>query len=141
MTKKIHIGKMISQAAYKSGYTIIKISELVGISRRSVYNDFEKEFLDNDTILKYGKALGIDFSFQIPELLKYSIIKNDNEDYLSQKQYREKYYNLLEKHIIMIEELEKFKKEKESITYKKSSKIPAPSESSASKVRQKSKRK
>lgn len=119
MAKSIHRGKILSEVIHASGYGISKLAKDMNISRSTIYNDFEKEFLSNDDIFKYGKMLGHDFSKEIPELGQFSIIKESKEDYISQKQYREKYYELLENHIKLLHELNLIKGTKEPVTYKK----------------------
>lgn len=121
MAKKIHRGKILHDAVLKSHYQITKLSIAMDISRSTIYNDFEREFLSNEEMLRYGKAIGHDFSVDIPELVNYSLIKESREDYLSQKDYREKYYELLEKHVALLHELNLMKSKQEPVTYKKSS--------------------
>lgn len=119
MAKSIHRGKILRDVIRDSGYTISKLAKDMDISRSTIYNDFQREFISNDEFFKYGKMLGHDFSKEIPELGQYSIIKESNEDYISQKQYREKYYALLENHIKLLHELNLIKGSKEPVTYKK----------------------
>lgn len=128
MTKKVHKGAIIKEAAYKSRVPIVKIAELVGKARGTVYSDFEDENLSNEDILKYGEALGVDFSKQIPSLLEFNTIKETQAEYKKQKNYMQLYYDLLEDHVALIKEVDKLRK-------------AAPSEPGAPKVRQTKKKK
>jgi hypothetical protein len=119
MKKKIHRGKILSEVVYASGYQITKLRIALNVSRSTIYNDFEREFIPNDEILKYGKVLGHDFSNEIPELAEFTSIRESKEDYLSHKNYKEKYFELLEKHISLLHELNLLKVQKEPISYKK----------------------
>jgi lambda repressor-like predicted transcriptional regulator len=119
MAKSIHRGEILKGVIHASGYGISKLSKDMKISRSTIYNDFEKEFISNEEIFEYGKMLGHDFSKEIPELGQFSIIKESKEDYISQKQYREKYYELLENHIKLLHELNLIKGEKAPAVYKK----------------------
>lgn len=131
-----HRGELLSKAIAKSQLKKVTVAKLFKCSVRYIYDLVEKDIISNDDMLRYGKLLGYDFSIDLPELVEYSMIKEPKEAYIANTQYREKYFELLEKHIIIIEELEKIKKEKEPITYKKLHKKNAPSEPSAPKVRQ-----
>ncbi len=121
MAKKIHRGKILHNAVLKSHYQITKLSIVLDISRSTIYNDFEREFLSNEEILRYGKAIGYDFSNDIPELLNYTMVKEGKEDYITRKDYREKFYELLERYTDVLHELNLIKSRNEPVIYKKGS--------------------
>jgi predicted transcriptional regulator len=129
MSKKVHRGEILKAAIYESHISIVKIAKLVKFSRRKIYLDFENENVSDDDLLKYGNVIGVDFSRQIPSLLESSIIREAQAEYVVQNKYQAKYYDLLEKHVAAVEELNILRK-----------KI-APSEPSESKVRQTRKKK
>lgn len=130
MPKSVHKGSIVKDAVYKSKIPIVQIALLLKKARRSVYNDFEDENLPDTTVLEYGNVIGVDFSRYIPSLLEFSVVRETQGEYKSQKNYMKLYYDLLEKHVAAIEELNQLK-----------AKESAPGESTASKVRQRKKSK
>ncbi|SHE36885.1 helix-turn-helix transcriptional regulator [Pedobacter caeni] len=90
----------------------IGISELarkLNVSRTSIYNWFEQEYISIYTICKIGNAIGHDFSNEFPEefskignktFIDLYLQKNNTEPYASNsvQYWMNKYISLLEKH-------------------------------------------
>jgi hypothetical protein len=110
MAKKVHRGQILSEAIYATRIPIVAIAELVQKSRRKIYNDFDDPDLSDDALLSYGKILGIDFSKWIPGIER-SIARDPETEYKTQNKYQQKYFDLLEKHVLLIEELNALKAE------------------------------
>lgn len=110
MPKKVHRGQILSEAIYATRIPIVAIAELVQKSRRKIYNDFEDPDLSDDALLSYGKILGIDFSKWLPGI-ESSIVRDPEVEYRNQNKYQQKYFDLLEKHVLLIEELNTLKAE------------------------------
>lgn len=110
MPKKVHRGQILSEAIYATRIPIVAIAELVQKSRRKIYNDFEDPDLSDDALLSYGKILGIDFSKWLPGI-ESSIVRDPEVEYKNQNKYQQKYFDLLEKHVLLIEELNALKAE------------------------------
>lgn len=119
-------------AVRKSKIPIKTIAEEAGYTGRHMYNLFETEELALELFIKIGKIIGHDFSNELPELAAYSVIKEPEVVYETNLQYKQKYLELLEKHVQLIEEMKRLKDE-----YEKG----APSEPGAPKVRQNKKSK
>lgn len=129
----IHRGELLAKAIAKSQLKKTTVSKLLKFSTRYLYDLVQKESIPNDEMIRFGKALGYDFTLDLPELLEYMAITAPVDLSNLNIQFREKYYKLMEEHIDLIR--------KHEILMNAHSNSPAPSESSASKVRQKSKRK
>lgn len=125
-----HRGKILEKAVRTSKVPITKLAIEFKVSQRHMYNLFETTDISNEDMLRYGKIIGVDFSKDIPELLEYTSLKESQGEYKTQRDYMQLYFNLLEKHVATIEELNALK-----------SKTTAPSEPAAPKVRQKRKAK
>ena len=110
MAKKVHRGQILSEAIYATRIPIVAIAELVQKSRRKIYNDFEDPDLSDDALLSYGKILGIDFSKWLPGI-ESSIVRDPEAEYKNQNKYQQKYFDLLEKYVLLIEELNELKAE------------------------------
>ena len=108
MAKKVHRGQILSEAIYATRIPIVAIAELVQKSRRKIYNDFENPDLSDGALLSYGKILGIDFSKWLPSI-ESSVVRDPEVEYKTQNKYQQKYFDLLEKHVLLIEELNALK--------------------------------
>ncbi len=58
----VHKGEIIQKAVKTSGFQITKLASKLRMSRRNVYNIFEKDNVDIETIEKIGKIINYDFS-------------------------------------------------------------------------------
>jgi predicted transcriptional regulator len=102
----IHRGEIFQKAVLKSQLSITRVAKLLGVSTRQIYKLYEKEKISNETLVQYGKILGYDFSRDIPELVEFIILKEPQEVYITNAQYREKYFALMEEHLQTIKKLE-----------------------------------
>lgn len=118
----------MEQAIANSGKSKRQIAKDIGINRQTLYNQMELEEPRLDIFLKVGKLIDHDFSKEIPELK----IELKDQENLS---WKAKYHDLLEKHILLLEELQRKDKANGNTT---ASETNAPS---APKVRQRAKRK
>ena len=106
-----HRGEIIKNAIYQSGYSITKLAERLGKSRRWMYLLFENTNVSLDVILKIGEVIHYDFSQEIKELKPTSQIVNDNlSPYGSATQkdveyWKNKYLSLLEEYNQLLKEM------------------------------------
>lgn len=61
-----HRGKIVEYIVRRHPLGLSEISRKIGISRRTLYNWFEKEDLGMSDIMKIGFAIGHDFSNEFP---------------------------------------------------------------------------
>lgn len=105
----MHRGQLVQKIVIKSGIPVATLVKRIGISRTSYYNHINDQNLKLDIIAKYGKALGYDFSINIPQLndvnnfitktpvtLEQAIVEIDY--------WKEKYFEVLEKYNSSMEE-------------------------------------
>lgn len=107
--KRPHRGKVLADAYKKSDLSIAQLTRRAGYSRGSYYNHIVQQDLSYAILLSYGKALGYDFSIDLPEMIPH-IITEPDPDYLSvddlrkeREMYKNKYMALLEKYQDLIE--------------------------------------
>ena len=74
-----------------------------------MYNLFEKPELPMDIFLKVGKVIGYDFSLEIPEITNYTMMTEPQVAFDTNSAYQKKYFELLEKHVLLIEQLNALK--------------------------------
>lgn len=103
-------GEIVKKAIRKQGFKVNKIAELLGRSRRSMYDVFNKPDVSLDLIIELEKIIHYDFSAEIKELKKYrnaNEVSNasDDEHNYHKDYYKNKYYELLEKYNTLMEEL------------------------------------
>lgn len=125
-----HRGELLAKAMAKSQLKKTTMANLLGFSARYLYDLVQKESISNDEMIRFGKALGYDFSFDLPELREYMAITAPLDLSALNIQFREKYYKLMEEHIELIRKHE---------LLMNSNNKPAPNAPSAPKVRQKKK--
>jgi transcriptional regulator with XRE-family HTH domain len=77
----MHKGEIIEKIVRESNIPLTQIAKKLGVTRRTIYNIFEKYNVDNDTVLKIGKIIYYDFSIQFPQLKKVNIVEEPSEIY------------------------------------------------------------
>ncbi|HSZ24596.1 MAG TPA: helix-turn-helix domain-containing protein [Cytophagaceae bacterium] len=110
----LHKGEIIENAIRQSGYSITEMAKKLNISRRHLYNLFQKYNIDNDTILKVGKFINHDFSEEIKGL-SYSLLEEPVEKYHLEidktkkeiEYWKNKYILLLEEYKFLLEKTKK----------------------------------
>lgn len=105
-------GKILEKVFKISGLSLTELSKRVGYDRTTVYRHFAKQNLEFTILLKYGKALNHDFSFEFPELLNYfskleepmtSYSSSTLAEALKERDFwKDKYIALLEKYNSLI---------------------------------------
>jgi predicted transcriptional regulator len=108
-----HRGEIVEQAVRQSGYSLTKLTQRLGKSRRWIYHAFENPILSIEVILEIGKIIHHDFSDEIIDLKRYSAkiaepltssLKNSENSVISQNDYwKNKYLLLLEKYNALLE--------------------------------------
>ncbi len=103
-----HRGEIVEQAVRQSGYSLTKLTQRLGKSRRWIYHAFENPILSIDKILEISKIIHYDFSDEIIELKRYnSTIKEPIDKHYIEKEtsdyWKNKYLDLLEKYNTMLE--------------------------------------
>jgi predicted transcriptional regulator len=103
-----HRGEIVELAVRQSGYSLTKLTQRLGKSRRWIYHAFENPILSIDVVLEISKIIHHDFSDEITELKRLnsgvkaqngnSYIENESVDY-----WKNKYLVLLEKYNAMLE--------------------------------------
>ena len=108
-----HRGEIIEQAVRQSGYSITKLAERLGKSRRHVYNLFENPQVSMDVVLEIGKIIHHDFTDLLPITKNYTQGESNdvileaplvyNLDENTVEYWKNKYLVLLEKYNALLE--------------------------------------
>ena len=105
-----HRGEIVEKAIRQSGYSLSKVAERLGKSRRWIYNAFENPALPLDYIYAIGRIIHYDFSSEIPVgtvstslLQEPPLTMNPPSD--DHERWKEKYYELLERYNALLESL------------------------------------
>jgi len=96
-----HRGEIIKEAIYQSGYSITKLAERLGKSRRWMYLQFENSNVSLDLILQIGEIIHHDFSNDFKELKNTLKVVNDPINSYSDNEvefWKNKYLKLLEEY-------------------------------------------
>lgn len=112
---KVHRGKIAEKAVRESGLSLTSLAERLSVSRRTLYNYFSQPDLSIETVISIGKIIHVDFSkllskdaYVIPPSPHLEVAdKSSDRD---ATYWKEKYFNLLEKHNeLLTEQLNKKK--------------------------------
>ncbi len=111
LTKKlplVHRGKLIEKAVRKSGRSVTTVVKRAGWSRTTYYNHIANKDLPLEVIAQYGRALGIDFSIDIPQIREIqNFVHNPpisiDEAAIQINYWKDKYYEVLGKYNALIE--------------------------------------
>jgi predicted transcriptional regulator len=108
-----HRGEIMEQAVRQSGYSLTKLTQRLGKSRRWIYHAFENPILSIEVILEIGKIIHHDFSDEIVDLKRYSAkiaepltsLQNQTENSITTQNdyWKNKYLLLLEKYNALLE--------------------------------------
>ena len=103
-----HKGEIIEKAVRESGFSITRLAERMGKSRRWVYQIFESQIVPVDYVLAIGKIIHHDFTEEIEELKIYKLnvakqITNDRQQAFGNDKdeveyWKNKYLSVLEKY-------------------------------------------
>jgi predicted transcriptional regulator len=77
----VHKGEIIKKAVNQSGVSVTQVAKSMGVTRKTIYNIFERIDVDNDTILKIGTIIHYDFSEKFPKLKKPTKTEDPQEEY------------------------------------------------------------
>jgi predicted transcriptional regulator len=94
-----HKGEIVEKAIRESGYSITKVVEKLGKSRRWIYHLFQNPNAPIDFILEIGKIIHHDFYSEVDELKPVALanaINGSNEETIDY--WKNKYYKLMEDH-------------------------------------------
>jgi hypothetical protein len=116
-----HRGEIVEKAITQSNVPISAIARAIGYDRRSIYNFFDNPDLSLDIIVKIGKAINYDFRKDFPELFiqePKQAVQEPEEHYSTtlseclkeKKEWRDKYYSLLEENKELMTQLLALKK-------------------------------
>jgi hypothetical protein len=75
----LHRGEIIEKAIRESGYSITKVPQRLGKSRRWMYLLFENPTVSIELILQIGKIIYHDFSLEFPEIIQGNKVINEPE--------------------------------------------------------------
>jgi len=114
-----HRGQIVEKAARRSGYSLTKLAEKLGISRNTLYNRFANPNLGYSFIANVGNLIHYDFTVEFPELKKEIELGRDiafpsiDRGAAELLKLEGKYINLLERYSKLLRILVKIANENE----------------------------
>jgi hypothetical protein len=104
-----HRGEIVEKAVRESGFSLTKLAQRMGKSRKWLYDAFENPNLSIEFVLEIGKIIHHDFSstfsFSVPQIV------SDDQVYKSQTHHdeiafwKDKYIQVLEENKRLLERL------------------------------------
>lgn len=103
-----HKGEIVEKAVRQSGIPIAKVAKRIGKSRKWMYNAFANPQLSIDYILSIGKIIGHDFSKDLDDIKRLSMVEEKVvPTYVKPEEdaafWKNKYYELLDKYTLLLE--------------------------------------
>lgn len=108
----VHRGEILRKAIDKSDFNVSEVCKMSGIPRQTLYGAFLQKNPSLEYFIKVGKAIGHDFSNEIPELVSgfTSMVSENSTEYVKGDEniaWMHKYYELLEKYVALVEKVNK----------------------------------
>ena len=109
---KVHRGQLLAAAVEGSRLNKEEVAEKAGYSRSAYYKHIDNADLDYHILIAYGRAIGHDFTEELPEMPKYLMEEPEGgynkpltiEEAVRQRDHwKDKYIELLEKYNRLIE--------------------------------------
>jgi len=102
---KKHRGEIVEEAIRKSGFSLKKLSERLGISRNTLYNRFKEPELSYEFIIAVSNVIHYNFGIDFPELQKTEVnevserpVNYVDRDAIELLRLEKKYMGLLERY-------------------------------------------
>jgi predicted transcriptional regulator len=99
---KIHIGHTVEQAVRNSGMSITALADRLKVSRKTIYNYFDDEDLDQSIVIRFEKMLNVSI---LPD--SAHLDNNGNPSWSNSEKeaayWRAKYIDLLERYTQLLE--------------------------------------
>jgi hypothetical protein len=100
-----HRGLYIKEIVKKSGLDVNEVIERIGISRSTLFKWYLKSDLDNVKMFRVAKAINHDIAIDFPEIDFLNKKRQTTNDVVEvQDNFKVKYYELLEKYNVVLEE-------------------------------------
>lgn len=91
-----HRGEILEAVVRKSGYSLKALAQKLGISRNTIYNKFREHDLSYEFIVRVGKVIHYDFTYEYPEIK--TTVKIDAPQHIAKLWWLEKKYTRLLEH-------------------------------------------
>ncbi len=110
---RLNRGQILATAVEASGLNKADVARKAGYSRSSYYKHIADPQLSFAILMAYGKALHRDFTVEFPEMPHYTLVAEPGrpakevtleEAVFERDQWRDKYYDLLDRYARIIEE-------------------------------------
>ena len=110
---KLNRGQILATAVEASGINKEKVARRAGFSRSAYYKHVANPNLSYHILIEYGKAIQHDFTEEFPDMPKYVLEDPESkygnpltiEQAIKQRdQWKDKFYDLLEKYNTLMEE-------------------------------------
>lgn len=108
-----HKGEIVEQKVRQSGYKIGTLAKKIGMTRENLYDIFKRADVNILYLTKIGKAIDYDFSIDFPKEFNEIVSEPEGIYHVSNvhqikrleaelKVYKEKYFQLLEEHKLIL---------------------------------------
>ncbi|MEJ7557071.1 MAG: helix-turn-helix domain-containing protein [Pedobacter sp.] len=102
----IHMGQLLEKVIRKKGINISELAAALNITRRTLYNWFKQEVIDEITMQRISSAISYDiYSLDktIPRITKSHIKEHPLQEERNEEYWKNKYLDLLERYAKLLE--------------------------------------
>ena len=104
-----HRGEIVEKAVRESGFSLTKLAQRMGKSRKWLYDAFENPNLSIEFILEIGKIIYHDFSsaflFPVPQIVSEQQVYSNQSHQDEIAYWKDKYIQVLEENNRLLERL------------------------------------
>ncbi|RZK04290.1 MAG: XRE family transcriptional regulator [Flavobacterium sp.] len=98
----IHMGELLERAIRRKGLNITEIAAALNITRRTLYNWFKQDVIDEHTMERISKAIKYDLSSENGKPAVVKNIKDESSIIKDETYWQDRYIDLLEQYSLLI---------------------------------------
>lgn len=99
---ELHMGELLERAIRRKGLNITEIAAALNITRRTLYNWFKLEVIDEHTMERISEVIKYDFSSDNAKPVVVTKIKDEKSIVKDEAYWQDRYIDLLERYSLLI---------------------------------------
>lgn len=99
---KLHMGELLERAIRRKGLNITEIAAALNITRRTLYNWFKQEIIDEDTMERISAIISYDISSGVSEPKITAVLPDETVIKKGEDYWKDRYIDLLERYSMLI---------------------------------------
>ena len=100
---EVHMGELLERAIRRKGLNITELAEALNITRRTLYNWFKQEVIDEVIMERISEVISYDFSNNAVNPIIRKIVIKETVLIRDEAYWRDKYIDLLERYAKLLQ--------------------------------------